>query len=248
MTRPVNPQNDSIHLRLQRIRQCIQETCVRCGRHTEDIRLIGVSKLQTLPLLVSAIQEGLFAFGENYCQELLNKQEIMTREYLQYARQIEWHYIGRLQRRKVRLLIGRVDWIHSLDRIELAQEIDRRAAERGLVQKTLIQVHQGQEASKGGIIPEDVPQLLKACLDLPHLQVCGLMTLPPYEESSNAVRPYFRQLKQLRDAINEEAVYKRSLRELSMGMSHDYETAIEEGATMVRIGTALFGERRDTQK
>ena len=168
----------------------------------------------------------------------------MRREYPQYLRQIEWHYIGRLQRRKIRQLVGHVDWIHSLDTIELAKEIDRRAAEQGLVQKTLIQVHQGHEGGKGGVIPEELPQLIKSCLDLPHVQLLGLMTLPPYQEHADAVRPHFAQLRELRDAINREAVYKEPLMQLSMGMSHDYEIAIEEGATMVRIGTALFGNRK----
>lgn len=247
MTQPVKPKKDSISIRLQLIRQRIQDTCRHCGRNVADIRLIGASKQQPMNRLISAIQEGLCTFGENYVQELLTKQEVMTQQYPQSIRQIEWHFIGRLQRRKVRQLIGHVEWIHSMDRIELAQEIERRAAERGLVQKTLIQVHLGPEASKGGIIPDELPQLVKSCADLAHIRVMGLMALPPYQENADATRPHFIQLRQLRDAINREAVYKEPLTELSMGMSHDYTVAVEEGATMVRIGTALFGERRSQE-
>lgn len=233
---------------LAEIRRKISRVCLRCDREPTEVRLIGASKLQPILHLITAAQEGLCAFGENYVQELRQKQEKMTQEYPDFFRQVEWHFIGRLQRRKVRQLVGHVGWIHSLDGIELAKEIERRAAEQGLSQRVLIQVHQGEEISKGGITPAALPQLVKACLDLPHLRVVGLMTLPPYQEDIERVRPDFRQLKQLRDAINREAVYKEPLTELSMGMSHDYEVAIEEGATMVRIGTALFGQRHDAKE
>jgi len=227
------------HLRLKQIRQMILETCQQCGRNPDAITLIGASKAQNIERIQELVEQGLEDLGENYVQELLQKQTALAA----LGSRLRWHFIGRLQRRKIRQIIDKVTCIHSLDRLELAQEIDRRAAEQGLQCRALIQVNVGEEASKGGLLPNEVIPFIEACYDLAHLDLVGLMTLPPFHEEAENSRPYLRQLRELRDAINKAAVYKQPLRELSMGMSHDYRIAIEEGATMIRLGTLLFGPR-----
>ncbi len=224
----------SLSILWDHIRRC----CLNCGRDASEVVVIGASKRQPPNRIQGLIQEGLTDLGENYVQELIDKQAA-----LESHRDIHWHFIGHLQRKKVRQIIGRVDWIHSVDRIELAQEINHRAAQEGTHSNILIQIHTGTEASKGGVPPEEAASLIRACNTFEHVHIGGLMTLPPYFDDTEQVRPFFSQVRELRDAINQQAVYKQPLRELSMGMSHDYQVAIEEGATMIRIGTLLFGPR-----
>lgn len=225
------------------VHQCIRKICQQCGRDPEAITLIGASKHQSIEKIHELARLGLQDFGENYVQELLEKQKTLQERDPQHASRIRWHFIGVLQRRKVKQIIDKVDWIHSLDRLEVAHEIERRAALRDINCQVLIQINLGDEASKSGLAPDDLMEFMSALKPFSHIHIGGLMTMPPYFENCEEVRPFFKQLRELRDAINKLAVYKKPLRELSMGMSHDYTVAIEEGATMVRIGTALFGER-----
>ncbi len=223
--------------RLQAIRKRIVTACERVDRNPTEIILIGASKYQPIEKMAALAQAGLHDFGENYWQELKTKREALTEP-------VRWHFIGSIQRRKAKYLAGSDILIHSLDNLEVATELDHRTS--NVITRALVQVNLAGEGSKGGLPPEAVQEFLQSCTPLPHLQIEGLMTLPPYSEDPEAVRPHFQRLRQLMDEMNRLSVYKNPLTVLSMGMSHDFEIAIEEGATMVRIGTALFGERVKT--
>ncbi|RYG57032.1 YggS family pyridoxal phosphate-dependent enzyme, partial [bacterium] len=183
--------------------------------------------------------EGLQNFGENYVQEGLPKVKFFRERDLNAT----WHLIGALQSNKAREAVAHFDLIHSLDRLSLAKELDKEARKLGKIQRVLIQVNVGHEDSKAGADPEAVPQLLEACSAFSNLQVEGLMSLPPYNDDAEQTRPYHRHLRELRETLMSS---KHPLPILSMGMSRDFEIAIEEGATHVRIGTALFGTRSYT--
>jgi len=210
---------------LIRVRERIAAACARAGRAPDSVKLIAVSKTQPLEKLRVALDAGQRAFGENYAQELREKAEAL-------GGGVEWHFIGALQTNKVRLVVGRAALIHTCDRLSLAQELARRARNAGLVQRALIEVNAGREPQKAGALPEDVPALLEQIAALGSLQCEGLMCIPP---AAGDPRSHFRALRELAARLR--------LPELSMGMSADYETAIEEGATLVRVGTAIFGER-----
>jgi pyridoxal phosphate enzyme (YggS family) len=192
------------------------------------VRLVAVSKTQPLELLREALAAGQTALGENYAQELREKSAALA------DAAVEWHFLGALQTNKARLVAGTAALIHTCDRLALAQELSKRASKLGAVQRVLVEVNTGREPQKAGALPEDVPALVAAISALPSLECAGLMCIPPAEGDP---RPHFRALRELRDRLG--------LRELSMGMSADYEAAIEEGATLVRVGTAIFGERRN---
>jgi len=210
---------------------------------TQPVLLIGASKAQSLDTMIAALKNGLTAVGENYAQELLQKRDALLLEQPDLAASVEWHFIGKIQRRKIRHLVSQVDCFHTVDRQEVAQEIHQRALAKGLSVRALVQVNVGQEASKGGVDPNELSALIRFCNDLGGIRLIGLMCLPPFQDDPERMRPYFQQVRELRDAINHESLYKEPLSHLSMGMSHDFEVAIQEGATMVRIGAALFGER-----
>lgn len=229
-----------IAIALQAIRDRIAAAVARRGPGP-DVRLIGVSKLQPLEKIIAAHAAGLFDFGENYAQELRDK----LREWPS-DRSARWHYIGALQSNKLKYIVGKVELIHTVDRIELIQPIDRLAAKAGVVQEFLIEVNLAAETQKAGVEPAGIPALLDACGKIEHARCVGLMIIPPADEPE-ATRPYFRSLRELRDQLNQlregPARPNVDLRELSMGMSADFEVAIEEGATLVRVGTAIFGSR-----
>ena len=215
----------------------IHQACRRSNRNPESVSLIAVSKLQPVSAIQSLISEGQYIFGENYVQELLSKTPQLPAE-------VQWHMIGPVQKNKVKYLPGQVQCIHTLDSLALAQEIDRRWSGRDLPPCTvLVQINISGEKSKSGIAPEELIGLLVQASQLPHLNICGLMTIPPFGDSPEESRPYFRALRELRDVINRAAIPGVRLHELSMGMSDDFEVAIEEGATMIRVGSALFGAR-----
>jgi hypothetical protein len=227
--------SEDIASNLHDIRERIAAAIARRGPGP-DVRLIGVSKKQPLSKLEAARAAGLEDFGENYAQELAEKQAAWPAD-----KPVRWHYIGALQSNKVRLLVGKVALIHTVDRVELIREIDKRAASAGVVQEFLIEVNLGGEEQKAGAAPGELAPLLELCAEAPHARCIGLMIIPPADEPE-ATRPYFRQLRALRDELH--AAYPHvNLRELSMGMSSDFEVAIEEGATLVRVGTAIFGAR-----
>ncbi len=222
---------------IEHIRQRIRTTAEICGRRPEDIRLVAVSKTIPAERVRGAVEAGVLTLGENYIQEARAKIETLA------DLNVEWHFIGHLQRNKAKYAVNLFDLIHSVDSIRLAREIDKQAAKAGKQQAILIQVNTGKEASKSGVYAEDALALAREAAKMEHITVKGLMTLPPYFYAPEKVRPYFRALRELRDRIREVDIAGIEMAELSMGMTGDFETAIQEGATMVRIGTAIFGER-----
>lgn len=214
----------------------IRGACERSGRNPEQVRLVAVSKTRPATDVDAAAAAGQLIFGENYVQELVAKVVAVSRP-------VEWHLIGHLQSNKVRQIAGLVSMIHSVDRASLAEEINRQWGRLGAVCPVLVQVNVAGEASKSGTTADDALALVRRVAQLPHLQVRGLMTMPPFFDDPEGARPYFRALRQLSERIRQEAIPRVEMHELSMGMSGDFEVAIEEGATLVRIGTAIFGER-----
>ena len=201
------------------------------------MRLVAATKSVGVDQIREGIASGLAILGENRLQEALPKIEALR------GQPILWHFIGHLQRRKVRSVVGVFDLIHSLDSFELAEEINRRAQETGLKQAVLLEVNLEGEPSKSGFRPDDLEGLLPRLGALPHVVVQGLMAIPPPVDEPEQARPYFRRLRELSVGLSGRGIPTVSLKELSMGMSNDYLVAIEEGATMVRVGTALFGAR-----
>lgn len=226
----------------QALKARVEATATRVGR-AGQVRLVAVSKAQPDEKLVDALQDGCRLFGENYVQELEGKlSRLPTHPQVgPLMADVEWHFIGHLQTNKVRNILPHVRLIHSVDRESLIDALEKRAASLQLVQPILLEINLGGEESKSGCRIEQLPALVEQVLRNPHLELKGLMTLPPPVDDAERVRPYFRQLRQLRDDLQQR--YAHPLPELSMGMSADFEVAIEEGATLVRVGTALFGTR-----
>ncbi len=216
---------DDVRANLERVRERIARAAQRAGRRSEDVLLIAVSKTVPVERVRDAITAGVPALGENRVQDAREKIAVL-------GRPVPWHLIGRLQGNKARDAVDLFDVVHSLDRLSLASEIGRRARRPVDV---LVEVNLAGEASKGGFPPTEVKTAVEALRSLPALRVRGLMAIPPAEADPEKARPWFRALRELRDSTG--------LAELSMGMSGDFEVAIEEGATMIRIGTAIFGER-----
>ncbi len=227
----------SIEANLQRINQRIAEACTRAGREPGAVKLVAVSKTMPATAVAAAAQAGQSLFGESYVQEFVTKAE-------QVRTPVEWHFIGSLQSNKVKYLAGKVALIHSVDRPSLAGEIDRQWGRLGRSADVLLQVNLGGEATKSGTDEAGLVDLARRVKALQNLRVRGLMTLPPWEEDPEAVRPHFRRLAELARTLQERDLVPRDRVELSMGMSHDFEVAIEEGATLVRVGTAIFGARQ----
>lgn len=219
------------------VEQKVLEACKRCGRDRDSVTLIAVSKTKPVPDLEEALRCGLNVFGENKVQEIREKTEIMGLDGL------HWHMIGHLQVNKVKYLIGKVDMIHSVDNIKLANEIERLAAKNDTVMDVLCEVNMAGEDSKFGLKPEETMEFVRYIAELQHLKVRGLMTIAPYTEEPESNRQYFRGLRALMEEINAAGIDGISMDTLSMGMTGDYEIAIEEGATLVRVGTGIFGER-----
>jgi PLP dependent protein len=210
---------------LGRVQEAVARACARAGRSPDDVLLIAVSKTMDVERVRLAIAAGVAALGENRVQEAKEKIEAL-------GRPVPWHLIGSLQTNKARDAARLFDWIHSVDRLELARELSRRA-ERVL--NILLQVNLGDEPQKGGVAPAELKRLHELVAALPNLKVRGLMAIPPATLQPEQARPFFRQLRELREQLG--------LEHCSMGMSADFEVAIEEGATMVRVGTAIFGPR-----
>ena len=215
----------------------IKEAARGCNRAESDIRLVAVSKTMPAETVKEAIEAGMADFGENYIQEARDKFTALS------AYPVSWHFIGHLQSNKAKYAVRMFDLIHSVDSLKLAKELDKFASKNDKVQQILIQVNVAREDSKSGVYVEDTIQLIKDIARLKNVAVKGLMTMPPYFNAPDRVRPFFATLRQLRDQIQEENIPGISMQELSMGMTGDFEAAIEEGATLVRVGTAIFGER-----
>ncbi|MBI4689970.1 MAG: YggS family pyridoxal phosphate-dependent enzyme [Nitrospirae bacterium] len=219
----------------------MSHAAMRAGRNPEDIKLIAVTKTVDIVRITQAVDAGLRIFGESRVQE--SQKKISHFAFRIPNCKIEWHLIGHLQKNKAKTAIELFDMIQSIDSLELAETLNKHAEKMGKTQRILLQVKLSDETTKHGILKENLISLIRQVIKLKNLDLRGLMTIPPYFENPENARPYFRELRELRDNINELRVTGYALRELSMGMTNDFEVAIEEGATMVRIGTAIFGER-----
>lgn len=224
-----------IQARLKTIRERMTAAARKAGRDAGEVQLLAVSKTQPVELIREAMAAGQFLFGENRVQEVLAKQPLLPAE-------ARWHLIGPLQSNKIRKILPLVDAIHSMDSLSIAKDINRIAGELGLHPKVLLEINVGGEASKHGFEPEAARRELEALYGLDRLCIEGLMCIPPFAEDTEKSRPYFVTLRELRDALEKQG--GAPLPQLSMGMSHDFEVAIEEGATVVRVGTAIFGDRK----
>jgi pyridoxal phosphate enzyme (YggS family) len=223
--------------RLERVKERIRIAAEACHRPLGGIRLVAVSKTMPAKIVREAIEAGVTDLGENYIQEAREKIHSLAR----YP--VNWHFIGHLQSNKARYAVRMFDLIHSVDSLKLAKEIDKYAKKIDKIQSVLIQINVAREDSKSGIYVESALKLLTDISRLENVAVKGLMTMPPFFNAPEKVRPYFAALRKLRDRINAEDIPSITMDELSMGMTGDFEAAIAEGATMVRIGTAIFGER-----
>ncbi|HEU0264688.1 MAG TPA: YggS family pyridoxal phosphate-dependent enzyme [Geobacterales bacterium] len=221
---------------LHHIQGRIAAAARRVDRNATAIRLVAVSKTKPAAAVREALQAGQPLFGENYVQELLAKAVEVDGE-------VEWHFIGSLQSNKVKHLVGKVTMIHSVDRLTLAQEIDRQWGKQQQSCDILMEVNLAGETSKGGASEAEAMELVRQIAMLPNLRVRGLMTMPPFFDDPEAARPYFRRLRELSQKIAAKEIPGVEMNELSMGMSGDFEVAIEEGATLVRVGSAIFGGR-----
>lgn len=227
---------DEVAGRLADARRRIAAAAARAGRQPEDVTLVAVTKTVPAPLVRAAAAAGQTVFGENRVQEALAKAPIV-------GPGVSWHLIGHLQRNKAKAAAGLFAVVESLDSVELAEELDRRAGEQGRRLRVLVQVKLSEEATKSGVAPEAAPLLLERAAGLPHLELTGLMTIPPPPRRPEDSRPWFARLRELRERWDGVCCPSGTLRDLSMGMSADFEVAIGEGATIVRIGSVLFGPR-----
>lgn len=219
------------------VKQKIKNACAHSGRSEDDVTLIAVSKTKPLSMLREAYDAGCRDFGENKVQELMDKIPEMPGD-------VRWHMIGHLQRNKVKYIVGKVFLIHSVDSLRLAEEISKESVKKGVISSILLEVNVAREDTKFGLEEDtEVISLIREVSKLPNIKIKGLMTIAPYTENQEENRGYFNALKQLAVDINEKNIDNVAMNVLSMGMTGDYEVAVEEGATYVRVGTGIFGER-----
>jgi|TARA_B100000809_G_scaffold191456_1_gene190129 pyridoxal phosphate enzyme (YggS family) len=223
---------------LVQVKRCIIEAAKRAGRDPSGVRLLAVTKEQSDATVAKGIQAGMTLLGENKVQEASGKIEAFGRK-----NGLEWHFIGRLQKNKVKFIFDLFDLIHSVDSLALAEAIHKKAQKIGSCMPILLQVNISGEKSKLGIDPLDLPREIRKFAKLEGVKISGLMTIPPFDRNPETSRPYYARLRELRDTCSSLNIPRIYLDELSMGMSNDYEVAIEEGATLVRVGTGLFGPR-----
>jgi len=222
---------------LKNIRLRIKTAANACGRNPDEVHLVAVSKTMPKEKLVAAVEAGVKTLGENYVQEAREKFNDL------YTLPVAWHFIGHLQRNKAKYVVKIFDLIHSVDSLKLAREIDKQAKKTDKIQDILVQVNISEEATKSGTRAEQALEIVKDISLLENVSIKGLMTMPPYFNAPERVQPFFKALRELRNQIKDENISNVSMDELSMGMTGDFEVAIQEGATLVRIGTAIFGER-----
>jgi len=223
--------------RLEQVKDRIRRTAVSSGRDPASIRLVAVSKTQPADRVREAVRAGATILGENYIQEARDKIGALAGE------KASWHFIGHLQRNKAKYAVSLFDLIHSVDSLRLAGELDKQAGKIDKIQEILVQVNISGEETKSGIDEKGCLELIRSIADLEHLRIRGLMTMPPFFDQPDRARPYFSALRELSERIQAASVPGVAMAELSMGMTGDFEAAIDEGATLVRIGTAIFGER-----
>lgn len=221
-----------------RVRERMERAALACGRDPLSVKLAAVAKTVPAHLVAAAVHAGASIVAENYIQEAREKMEALP------GLPVSWHFIGHLQTNKARYAARLFDCIHAIDSERLAGELSRRLLIENRRMAVLIEVNVGGEASKSGVGPDEAPELAAKIAALPHLDLKGLMTMPPWTENPEDSRPYFAALRKLAEKIEELGIEKASISELSMGLSHDFEEAIKEGATIIRVGTAIFGGRR----
>ncbi|UYO01544.1 YggS family pyridoxal phosphate-dependent enzyme [Paenibacillus sp. PSB04] len=222
--------------RIREVNARIEEACLRSGRSREDVNVIAVTKYVSTSMTERVLDSGLTHIGENRWQNAEEKWNTLGSRGI-------WHFIGHLQTNKVKDVAGKFEYIHSLDRLSLAKELEKVASARNLEIKTFVQVNISGEDTKYGLEPEQAVPFLKELHQFPHIKVAGLMTMAPFEGEAEDTRPVFRGLRELRDDINRQAITREPLIDLSMGMSNDFEVAIEEGATWIRLGSILVGKQ-----
>lgn len=224
---------------LRRVEDEIAEACRKAGRSRSEVQLVAVSKTKSIDLIREAKCAGQQLFGENYVQEMLEKERALP--------DVGWHFIGSLQTNKAKLIAGKCRLVHSVDREKLAVELSKAAVNMNIQQNVLLQVHVGGEDTKHGMTIEEAPGLLEVIMKLPNLRLCGIMAMPPLSESETVARQYFSQLRnafeQWRGSI--DSVLRPQFTEISMGTSSDFGWAILEGATIVRVGSSIFGSRQN---
>lgn len=234
----VSPAQEQLAARLTAVRERIAAAAHVCGRKAEEVKLIAISKTHPASVIRTLIELGASDLGENRVQEAEEKIPEIGREY------VRWHLVGHLQANKARRAVNLFEVVHSLDSLDLARRLDRLCAEEGREKlPVLIQVDLAHEETKSGIDESELTHMVEGLQSLAHLDLIGLMTLPPFFDDTEQSRPFFRRLRELKDELESRGAFGGRKGELSMGMTHDFEVAIQEGATMVRIGTAIFGER-----
>ena len=221
---------------LKEVQENILKACEKSGRNPEDVTLIAVSKTKPVPMLQEIYDENIRDFGENKVQELVEKYDELPQD-------IKWHMIGHLQRNKVKYVVGRAALIHSVDSVRLAEAIDQEAEKKGIVMPVLVEVNVASEESKFGVRVEECADFIENIAKMEHISVEGLMTIAPFVENAEDNRKYFAKLRELSVDISAKNIDNVNMRDLSMGMTGDYQVAVQEGATMVRVGTGIFGER-----
>lgn len=226
---------------IQKVQQKIKDACKRAGRDESDVTLIAVSKTKPVSMLLEAYQAGMREFGENKPQELRDKAKELDLP-------LHWHMIGTLQKNKIKYVVGTVSMIHSIDSVPLAEAVNTEAEKRGVCCDVLLEINVAGEDSKHGFTPEQTEDVVRALSQCKNLRIRGLMTVAPYTENAEENRMYFRKMREILIDINSKNIDNIFMDVLSMGMTSDYEVAIEEGATMVRVGTGIFGERMYPQK
>ena len=220
----------------EKVVENVKNACARSGRNFDDVTIIAVSKTKPLSDVEELLAHGVTEFGENKVQEMVDKYEHVSKP-------VHWHLIGHLQTNKVKYIVDKACMIHSVDSVHLAKEIEKEAAKKNLVVEVLLEVNIAHEESKFGINETEVYDLIDAIKDMPHIHVMGLMTIAPFVENPEDNRIYFRKMYQLSLDIKSKCIDNIDMNVLSMGMTNDYEIAVEEGATMIRVGTAIFGAR-----
>ncbi|WP_433946152.1 YggS family pyridoxal phosphate-dependent enzyme [Paenibacillus sp. SN-8-1] len=228
----------SLKERIEHVNTRIRQACERSGRQPEEINIVAVTKYVSVEATEAVLDQGLTHIGENRLQVAGPKWEKL-------GGRGTWHFIGHLQTNKVKDVIGKFGYIHSLDRLSLAKELEKKAAAENTFIKVFVQVNISGEETKQGLAPGEVPGFLEEIRKLPHLKVIGLMTMAPFEGDPEDTRPIFRGLRELRDQLNEKSLTDEPMEHLSMGMSNDFEVAVEEGATWLRLGTLLVGKEEE---
>lgn len=227
---------ETIVRNLEEVEERIQKACERAGRKRSEVTLIAVSKTKPVSMLEEAYQQGIREFGENKVQELTEKYECMPKD-------IHWHLIGHLQRNKVKYIVDKACLIHSVDSVRLAEEISKEAVKKQVIADILVQINVAEEDTKFGLTMKEAEETILQIAKLANIHICGLMTIAPFVDNPEDNRRHFKKLRQLSVDIRDKNIDNIDMGLLSMGMTGDYEVAIEEGATLVRVGTGIFGER-----